>query len=61
MKDWVLGSLRRSCDCWNIDLAVMTDKPTELMEYLLSLKVLEGTLDWFKAAMFIHSSGRQWM
>jgi len=57
----VLGSLRRrAATVGDIDLAVMTDKPTELMEYLLKFKGIKKVLSTgSKTTMFIHSSGRQ--
>ena len=57
----VLGSLRRkSATVGDIDLAVMTNKPAELMEYLLKFKGIKKVLATGpKTTMFIHSSGRQ--
>lgn len=57
----VLGSLRRrAATVGDIDLAVMTDKPSELMEYLLKFKGIKQVLSTgSKTTMFIHSSGRQ--
>lgn len=57
----VLGSLRRrAATVGDIDLAVMTEKPTELAEYLLKFGDIRKVLSsGSKTTMFIHSFGWQ--
>lgn len=57
----VLGSLRRRvATVGDVDLAVITDKPDELMEHLLKFSGVKKVLSTgTKTTMFVHKSGRQ--